>query len=60
MKHLFIILSLILFCACKNNTTTKVESKVYPKVGEIERIDSSLDMLIPKNAKIEHLSLIHI
>lgn len=37
-------------------TSGKKEKKVYPSLGEVERLDPALDELIPPGAKIEKLS----
>lgn len=54
MKNCYIILVLVFGIACKNNT--KIESKIYPKVGQIERIDDRLDAIIPIDAVIEQIA----
>lgn len=57
MKYLYIILSLVLLGACKQKSETPiVESTVYPKVGEIERLDDRINDIIPKDAVIERIA----
>ena len=59
MKYFYIIISLVLLVACKNkseNSATMVESTVYPKVGQIERIDDRINSIIPEHATIERIA----
>lgn len=56
MKYYYIFFIVILTAACNNTSKTAVKAKVYPFVGHIERIDSRIDAVIPKGAKIEHIA----
>ena len=57
MKYYYIIFSLILIYSCKNSPkTTLVQTQKYDIVGQIERIDSRIDAIIPKDAQIEHIA----
>jgi gluconolactonase len=50
MKYLFSLCSLILFFSCR---TSQSDEKAYPTVGQIERLDPSIDQIIPPDAQIE-------
>ncbi len=55
MKFFYFLLLLILIGACRTMSRINV-SKVYPRVGHIERLDPRIDAIIPRGAQIEHIA----
>ena len=56
MKYFYIIISIAFTFSCKHHASIVSEKQPYAIVGEIERLDNSLDAIIPKDAKIEHIA----
>jgi gluconolactonase len=53
MKYTATILLLFILTACNNSETTKSTEMKYKKVGEIERLDSSINAIISPGAQAE-------
>ncbi|MEX0315504.1 MAG: SMP-30/gluconolactonase/LRE family protein [Allomuricauda sp.] len=58
-KPLYALLTIILISSCAEQKKPKSESKVFPTVGKIERLDKALDDVISPDAVIEVLSTGH-